>query len=555
MAKSIHFRYVLLILCLGAATLPAQEADLLPPLPPPYAVPPPEPDTLPPPPQLEWSPLGPKDEGGGGSIIEAAMVPPPETEAPIAPPPPPVIETPLPGLPDPELAKPDVEVWRPESESPQTPARLPERLDTAYVAGPAPVWLRVQYNPLAAGKRVLVRTGRGITVNVPGGGLTIPPNGECLVQAQLGAGINRSHINFYCDGIKTALPVVLASVQTVEGAENGGGQWQGTASTGTAPSPDEDPEGDTGALREQVETGGSYSAHSGNASRIVKDLHVPGALGTYGLDFTRYWNSLNNADINIAAEWPTDFGYSGWSHSWRWKAVYDWELPDMEHFPPPYTYETSITITFPDGHATKFKLSRGDLNAPPLSRDHRVGPPYYAANYERDWAAPGSGVHDNLAEMAQDGSEFWLYRADGGSVHFVGTNGPNPGGYYSWRYKATEIYDPHGLKTQLVYEGDEQYPRLKSVVQEDGRWLRINWDNYNGHLVIGSLHTGFAGSQQGDQHVMYGYTGTGSVTLSHVFYLNTPAMYQTAWATYDYQPNVLSGPSLMGQMIRISRER
>jgi hypothetical protein len=227
MARTTHFKYVLLILCLCAANLPAQQADMLPPLPPSNAVPPPDSDTLPPPPQLEWSPLGPKDEGAGGGIIEPPLVPSAQADVPIAPPPPPTIETPLPGGPDPnaiELAKPDVEVWRAEGDSPQTPARLPERLDKAYVAGPAPVWLRVQYSPLAAGKQVLVRAGRGITVSVPGGTLIIPPSGECLVQAQLADGVDRSHINFYCDGIKTALPVVRASLETVEGAEIGGGQ-------------------------------------------------------------------------------------------------------------------------------------------------------------------------------------------------------------------------------------------------------------------------------------------------------------------------------------------
>ena len=59
------------------------------------------------------------------------------------------------------------------------------------------------------------------------------------------------------------------------------------AGAGPLPTPDENPEGNTGALKSQVETGGSYDAHSGNASRIVNDLHVPGALGTCGLDFTR----------------------------------------------------------------------------------------------------------------------------------------------------------------------------------------------------------------------------------------------------------------------------
>jgi len=97
----------------------------------------------------------------------------------------------------------------------------------------------------------------------------------------------------------------------------------------------------------------------------------------------------------------------------------------------------------------------------------------------------------------------------------------------------------------LVYEGEEDHPYLKRVVQEDGRWLQINWANYNGQAVIGSVQTGSAGSQQVVQQVDYGYSGSGSsFILRQVFYNDTPAIGQAASAIYDYQPNVLSGPSL-----------
>jgi len=202
---------------------------MLPPLPTLFASPPPDPGTLPPPPQLDWSPLGPKDEGGGGEPSATTIVPPPPQDETPIPPPPPVVEAPVIDGFDPaqmELAKPDVEVWRPESESPQIPSSFSNRLDTAYVTGTEPVWLKVQFNPLAAGKKVLVRAGRGIAVSGTGTPLTIPSNGECLVQAQLIEGVYRSHINFYCSGNKTVLPVVRASLAKVEDAEaaTGGGQ-------------------------------------------------------------------------------------------------------------------------------------------------------------------------------------------------------------------------------------------------------------------------------------------------------------------------------------------
>jgi hypothetical protein len=230
MAKSTSFRYLLLILCFGAANLPAQEQSIiLPPIPSVLPPDPPDPDTLPPPPQLEWEALAPPGSGGEGGTVESVPVPLPEPEAPIAPPQPPVEEVPLPGGPDPaevELAKPDVEIWRPEGELPQIPARTSNRLAQTYVTGTEPVWLRVQFNPEAAGRRVFVKPGRGITLQPSEAVLTIPASGECLVLATLAEGLTRSHVIFYCGGVKTVLPVVRAPLATVIAAEveTGGGE-------------------------------------------------------------------------------------------------------------------------------------------------------------------------------------------------------------------------------------------------------------------------------------------------------------------------------------------
>lgn len=189
---------------------------------------PPDPDTLPPPPPAEWETLVPKGskEEGGGAV--AVVIPPPETETPIAPPPPLLIETPLPGGPDlsgMELLKPDVEIWRGDSDWPQIPARRSSQLDPAYVTGTEPVWLRVKFDSAAAGKKVFVRLHSGITLNPPVRVLTIPEDGEIIVLGELVQGFARSHIIFYCSGMKTVLPVVRASLATVVGAEEetGGG--------------------------------------------------------------------------------------------------------------------------------------------------------------------------------------------------------------------------------------------------------------------------------------------------------------------------------------------
>ena len=193
--------------------------DVLPPLPP-------DPDTLPPPPQLQWDSLAPKGAEDQGALVETAPVAAAEAEAPMAPPPPPVTE-PVGGLPDPaevELVQPGVEIWRQESESPQVPTRRVNRLDQAFVTGTAPVTLRVQFSPAAAGKKVYVRPGEGLRIGANDGALTVSPAGDCLIAAQLDEDVSRSHINFYCEGVKTVLPVVRAALSTVIQAEEEGGR-------------------------------------------------------------------------------------------------------------------------------------------------------------------------------------------------------------------------------------------------------------------------------------------------------------------------------------------
>ncbi|HMG05631.1 MAG TPA: hypothetical protein VK581_09220, partial [Chthoniobacterales bacterium] len=107
---------------------------------------------------------------------------------------------------------------------------------------------------------------------------------------------------------------------------------RGLLATTPIPPPDDNPTSNNGALKAQVETGGSYDAHSGNATRSINDLHVPGAPGVYGLDFTRHWNSVRNDryenSATVTPEQTTDFASPGWSHSWAWSSVYEEDGPE-----------------------------------------------------------------------------------------------------------------------------------------------------------------------------------------------------------------------------------
>jgi hypothetical protein len=182
----------------------------------------PDPTSLPPPPALEWESLDPKDSGDRTDPPKVVSVPPPQPEASIAPAPPPVPETPIsdaPTLGQLELATPDVQIWREDSISPQIPPRQMSQLSQAYVTGAEPVWLRVQFDPLMAGKNVYIMPGRGITLTPPDSVQFVSSAGECVVTAQLHENVLRSHVIFYCEGVKTILPVVRATLAKVEEKE------------------------------------------------------------------------------------------------------------------------------------------------------------------------------------------------------------------------------------------------------------------------------------------------------------------------------------------------
>jgi hypothetical protein len=129
------------------------------------------------------------------------------------------------------------------------------------------------------------------------------------------------------------------------------------------------------------------------------------------------------------------------------------------------------------------------------------------------------------------GWDFWLYLADGGSVHFVG----GPSGY-----QATEIYDPHGLRTDLHYNA---YGQLDTVTQEGGRWLSIEWCSHPGwgQEVIHQVTSGRPGTSA-TQSVEYCYAiqpNTQWLVLTKVKYPEThpdiPTTDHRVFASYTYE--------------------
>ena len=150
--------------------------------------------------------------------------------------PPPV--APLPPLPAPPLRPaiqprrdqalinkltPRVEIWRPNSNHPQVPHRRSDRgnSDSAFVAGNAPVTIRLRFNPQAAGEQVTVLAARGILLNPPQQILTISAQGDCTFQAQLLESASSGHLITYCKNVRTVVPLARAPLSVVEAWEAG----------------------------------------------------------------------------------------------------------------------------------------------------------------------------------------------------------------------------------------------------------------------------------------------------------------------------------------------
>lgn len=95
----------------------------------------------------------------------------------------------------------------------------------AFIADNQPVMVRLQFDPLARGKTVVVRPGKGAILDPPTEVLQIRPTGECVVTVRLQENAARGHVTFHCNGLMTTLPLSrnsLARVQATEIAAPGG---------------------------------------------------------------------------------------------------------------------------------------------------------------------------------------------------------------------------------------------------------------------------------------------------------------------------------------------
>jgi hypothetical protein len=80
--------------------------------------------------------------------------------------------------------------------------------------------VRLQFDPLARGKTVVVRPGKGVILDPPTEVLQVQPTGECVVAMRLEPNASRGHVTFHCNGLMTTLPLGRRSLASVQANEN-----------------------------------------------------------------------------------------------------------------------------------------------------------------------------------------------------------------------------------------------------------------------------------------------------------------------------------------------
>jgi RHS repeat-associated protein len=190
----------------------------------------------------------------------------------------------------------------------------------------------------------------------------------------------------------------------------------------------DNPTGPAGNSNGHVTTGGSYDPYTGNVSRTVTDIVVTGAVGQYGLSWSRTWNSRS--------------GFGSWQHN------YSWTIDPIDV----YTGQPiNRVVTFPDGRVVNYGSivdGNGYYSSPP-------------------------GVSERLKDGPAGSSLCFLILPDGGRVEFsivssIYYDWETQTTHYTYDFTAQALIDPHGLRTTLVYEADGTF----KVTEPAGRWIK-----------------------------------------------------------------------------------
>jgi hypothetical protein len=277
---------------------------------------------------------------------------------------------------------------------------------------------------------------------------------------------------------------------------------------------DNNPGGHSGIFNGQINTGCSYDPYTGNARRSITDIAVAGAVGEYPLALVRTANSRAPSTTEV-------FGWAGgWNHNYNW-VLEDSPTSNTANFHP-----IRYTVDFPDGRVETFRAVTWDSV-------YRVRP-----GADTPAQSTSAGVRERFLQLNLSTMYAYLILPDGGAVEFKAFQHVANGRYY-YKYYATGIYDPHGLKTQLV-----------SSITPDGLRRRLDWVIEPAGRSLHFLYTGPNNSKidhvdaSDGRSVKYYYIYCNGCRLDHVVYYNN-----ANWtARYQYVGSNIGGelPPLLG---------
>ena len=189
---------------------------------------------------------------------------------------------------------------------------------------------------------------------------------------------------------------------------------------------DNNPTGPSGEFNGSVTTGCSYDPYTGNAHRLITDIVVPGAVGTYPLAFTR---TINTRTAYANNSWGAPFGRpGGWRHSYQWEVG-------------------TIYMTFTNCVAGGVPVSL-HRNLPRWPRG------YFRSRWRKHNAGNWRSFCPNSTEDPQATSaNCYLLLRDGGRVHFTVTINRNcddpPPAQTEFVFGFAGIIDPYGQETTI----------------------------------------------------------------------------------------------------------
>src|SRR6266542_3358057 len=275
----------------------------------------------------------------------------------------------------------------------------------------------------------------------------------------------------------------------------------------------DNPTGVTGAFNGQITTGCSYDAYTGNAIRSITDIAVAGAVGEYPLALVRTANSRAPSTTEV-------FGWAGgWNHN------YNWILEESERSQTQTFHPASYTVEFPDGRVETFKQVDWDS--------------CYRVRASSGGAGSSAGVRERFLPLDLNTMYAYLVLPDGGAVEFKAVRYTNVNHDRWWyKYHATGIYDPHGLKTTIAsaMTPNEMRRRITQVTEPAGRYLQFSYTGPNDPRIsqVQEFINGV-----GRRTVNYYYIYCNGCRLNQVRYYNN-----AAWdAHYQYTNSNIGGES------------